>query len=301
LIGVLCADFCRAFSLGELVPEGRAFKGALQALGYVDGQNILLDYGGAGVPSNQLTRYAERLVRRNATVVLAIGLAASRVARTVTQTIPIVMVDVPEAVEFGVVDALARPGRNITGVTTPLAGLATKQLELLKEAVPGLARVAVLSNPVNAEHEPARKALQAAAVNGIALHFLEARSRSHEELDRVFTTVAKAGAGALLVLRDQVLFGGAVTLFAIQRRIPTISTSRVFTQGGGLMSYGPDEFEILRSAATYIDKLLKGRKPADLPVERPSRFAFGINWTTAKAIGLMIPPSLLLRADEVIE
>jgi putative tryptophan/tyrosine transport system substrate-binding protein len=105
----------------------------------------------------------------------------------------------------------------------------------------------------------------------------------------------------LLVLRDQVLFGGAVTLFAIQRRIPTISTSRVFTQGGGLMSYGPDEFEILRSAATYIDKLLKGRKPADLPVERPSRFAFGINWTTAKAIGLMIPPSLLLRADEVIE
>jgi putative tryptophan/tyrosine transport system substrate-binding protein len=164
LIGVLCAEFCRAFSQDERIPEGRAFKDALQALGYVDGQNILLDYGGAGVPSFQLTRYTERLVRRNATVVLAVGLAATRVARIVTQTIPIVMVDVPEAVEFAVVDPLARPGGNITGVTTPLASLATKQLELLMEAVPGLARVAVLVNPVDAEHEPARKALEAAAV-----------------------------------------------------------------------------------------------------------------------------------------
>jgi putative ABC transport system substrate-binding protein len=121
------------------------------------------------------------------------------------------MVDVPEAVEFGVVDTLARPGGNITGVTTPLAGLATKQLQLLMEAVPGLARVAVLSNPVNPEHEPARKALQAAAVKGLELHFVEARSQSHEELERVFTAVAKARAGAMLVLRDEVLFGGEVT------------------------------------------------------------------------------------------
>jgi putative ABC transport system substrate-binding protein len=211
LIGVLCAVFCRAFSQGERIPEGRAFKEALQALGYVDGQNILLDQGGAGVPSDQLIRYANRLVRRNASVMLAVGLAATRVARTATQRIPIVMVDVPEAVEFGVVDTLARPGGNITGVTTPLAGLATKQLQLLMEAVPGLARVAVLSNPVNPEHEPARKALQAAAVKGLELHFVEARSQSHEELERVFTAVAKARAGAMLVLRDEVLFGGEVT------------------------------------------------------------------------------------------
>lgn len=302
VVGILCARFCRAFSLWDVAPEGRLFRDTLREYGFVDGQNVLVDIGGAGVATDQLPRRAGQLIRRNAAVILAVGLTAALVAKRSTRTTPIVMVDVPDAVEFGLVASLARPGGNITGLTTPSDELVAKQLELLTEAVPRLSRVAVLSNPANPEYGPTRKALLAAAlVKGVELQFVEMQSGTRDDLDRVFSAIRDGRAGALLVLRDPVLSDPEVKLFALTQRIPTISTEANFVRGGGLMAYEPDPSEMVRRAATYVGRILKGRKPTDLPVERPSRFALVVNLSTAKAIGLTFPQSLLLRVDAVIQ
>ena len=224
-------------------------------------------------------------------------------AKNATETIPVVMIAVRDPVGTGLIASLARPGGNVTGVSG-YAGLeiVAKQLELLKETVPEIRRVAVLSNPTNAYHQLAIKELNVAAGSlGVQLQLLEARGPN--EFDGAFAAMAKERAGALLVLSD-IMFNGHGTRLAdlaASRRLPTANAVRESVEAGGLMSYGPSFLDSYRRSAAYVDKILKGDKPADLPVEQPTKFELVINLKTARAIGVTVPPTLLARADEVIE
>ncbi len=296
-IGLLCAVWCGASV--ETSPEGRAFLEGLREVGYVDGQNVFVDERAAGIAYGQLAAKATELVRLKVDVILAMeGVAAARAAKNATGTIPIVMVGVPDAVQFGLVASLARPGGNITGLTLPSAELAAKNLELLKEAVPGLSRVAVVWNSHNPEHVPAVKAVEIAARGlGLRLQPFEVRGR---DFDGAFSDITKWQAAGLLVLNDPVLYSGELTLLAIKNRLPTISQQRKLVAAGGLMSYGPNRLDMYQRAAAYVGKILKGTKPADLPAEEPTRFELVVNLTTAKGLGLEIPQSIIIRTDEVI-
>jgi putative tryptophan/tyrosine transport system substrate-binding protein len=302
-VGVLCATFCPSSSF-EL-PEYKAFLDALRGLGWVDGQSVVVDDRAAGVGFGWLGEAVARLVQLKVDVILAIeGAAAAQAARHATGTIPIVLVGVPDAVGLGLVASLARPGGNITGLTVPMAELAAKQLELLKDLIPSLSRVALLSNPDNPDHPPVVQSAQAAAQQ-VRVSLTSLQARRHNDLDGVLSAVSREGAGALLVLPDQEISGaragGRLTLLALQRRVPTISLYREFPVRGGLMSYGPSLPETYRRAARFVDRILRGTRPADLPVEQPLRYDLVVNLNTARSLGLTIPPSVLVRADEVIQ
>jgi len=224
-------------------------------------------------------------------------------ARNATETIPIVMIAVRDPVGIGLIASLARPGRNVTGVSG-YAGLeiVARQLELLKETVPRTRRVAVLSNPANAYHQLAiREVTVAARSLGVQLQLLEARGPN--QFDGAFAAMAKERVGALLVLSDAMLSSHRTRLadLAVRSRLPSAYAVRESVEAGGLMSYGPSFLDLYRRSAADVDKILKGAKPADLPVEQPTKFELVINLKTAKALGLTIPPSLLQRADQVIE
>ena len=301
-IGMLCATFCASSTF--LLPEHKAFLEALRRLGWVDGQTIFVDDRAAGVGFARLGDAAAELVRLKVAVILATDGAAAQAARHVTGTIPIVMVAVPDAVGRGLVATLARPGGNITGITVPMVELVGKQLGLLKDMIPSLSRVGLLSNPDNPDHPPVVQSAQAAARQArVQLTVLQARSP--HDFDGVLSTVSRAGAHALLVLSDQDISGdrggGALVFRALQRRVPTISLYRDFPARGGLMSYGPSLPEAYRRAAAFVDHILKGTRPADLPVEQPLRYELMLNLQAAKALGVTIPPSVLARADEIIQ
>jgi putative ABC transport system substrate-binding protein len=301
-IGMLCATFCASSIF--VLPEYQALLEALRGLGWVDGQTVIVDGRAAGVGFARLGEAAAELVRRKVAVILATDGAAAQAARHATGTIPIVMVGVPDAVGRGLVATLARPGGNITGLTVPMVELVGKQLGLLKDMIPSLSRVALLSNPDNPDHPPVVQSAQAAARQAkVQVTVLQARSP--RDFDGVFSAVSRAGAHALLVLSDQDISGerggGELVLRALQRRMPTISLHRDFPARGGLMSYGPSLSEAYRRAAAFVDHILKGTRPADLPVEQPLRYELMVNLQTAKALGLTIPPSVLARADEVIQ
>jgi len=297
-IGILCAVFCRAFSVG-LLPEGKAFEDSLSEHGYVDGDSIFLDRRGAGVAYDRLPGYATDLVRRKVDVILAEGWAAVQAAKLATRTIPVVMVAAGDPVETGLVASLARPGGNITGVTLPFGDLLAKQLELLKEIGPGVSHVVVLLNPNNPEHPRALKSMTpAASALGVRLEVVEVRTRGYTELEASVSRTAR-GRSALLVLDSE--RAGEVTLFAIKNGLPAVSFEHSFAAAGGLMTYGPNRFDLYRRTAVYLDRILKGASPADLPVQQPTRFDLIINLTTARALGLTVPPSILLRVDQVIE
>lgn len=272
--------------------------------GYVDGQNVMLDPKGIGDTPEQLPMLATRLVRRKVDVVVAIGAAAVLAAKRASAAVPVVMLDVPNAVELGLVAGLARPGGNVTGVTFPLAELSAKHMELLKQIAPARTSVSVLWNPATAYADLARRHAEAAGRSvGLQVRPLEIRDAGH--LDRVLAPVARERGGALLVVEnDQSLTGTwrrEINLFALKERGPVIAWSRAFAAGGALMSYGPDRAEMHRLAATTVAKILQGKRPADIPVEQPARYELVVNLATAKAIGVTIPPSLLARADEVIQ
>lgn len=294
-VGLLCATQCGAMMGG--------FEQGLRGLGYIDGHNIVVDLRGAGVPDDQLPRAAAELIRRKVDVIVAGGSSAAVwAAKRATTTIPIVMAISDEAVESGLIGSLSRPGGNITGLTVPQTDLLGKQLELLKEAMPGLSRVAVLWSPANPAHPSMLKKIGDSARSlGIRVEFLEVRGPI-PDFDGTFSAAASRHANAALVLSDYMLTrgGNRLTLVALQRRFPCVSTFSDFASGGGLMSYGPSLSEMLRQAAIYVDRILKGARPGDLPVEEPTRYELVINVTTAKALGLAIPESLLLRADQVI-
>jgi putative ABC transport system substrate-binding protein len=301
-IGLLCANFCDSVAANYARPMPDLQTALLDA-GYVDGRNLFIDYRGAGVADNQLDAAARRLVAQKVDVIVAAGTSAAvHAARRVTQSIPIVMVVSDDADQTAfVVGGLARPGGNVTGMTVPLGDLVTKQVQLLTEAVRGLSSLTIVSNPNNPGHPRAtRRAQEAAQSLGQRVSVVSVESPIG--LASASTEILKTRPGALLILPDPLLERGEVTLFAVTNRLPTMFTfSGPVATAGGLMAYGPNLPDLHRRAAVYIDKILKGSKPADLPIEQTATYAFVVNLQTAKALGLTIPPSLLQRADQVIE
>ena len=285
----------------EQEPLLEAFLEAMRALGYVEGQHFVMEYRAAEGQYERLPDLAAELVRLKVDVLLVTNTAAVLAAKHATTTIPIVMAGVAYPVESGLVSSLARPGGNITGLASLQHELIGKRLELLKAVLPTVSRVAVLWNPANPAHAVAvREADVATQALGVQLHLVEARGP--DAFDRAFAAMTRAHAGALLVLGDPLVFEHRRRLveLAVRSRLPTMHNIRPYVETGGLMAYGPRTTDLRRRAAVYVDKILKGAKPADLPVEQPTTFELIINLKTAEALGLTIPPTLLFQADEVI-
>jgi ABC-type uncharacterized transport system substrate-binding protein len=293
-----------AFSPAQPSPLLAAFEQTLRDLGYVEGRNILLEYRYAEGSEERLRDQAAELVQLPVDVIVAEGAAATRAAQHATRTIPIVMAGTADPVAQGFVASLAQPGGNITGLSFLVEELPGKRLEFLKEVVPQSTRIAVLANPAFPAHTSRMHNLTVAArALGLHLHVVEVRRA--DELADAFTAMTRAGADAVIALEDAVLLNGSrgrvVADLAAKSRLPVMYAWREWVVAGCLLSYGPNELDTNRRAAVYVDKLLKGAKPADLPVEQPIKYDLVINLKTAKALGITIPPSLLLLADEVIQ
>jgi putative ABC transport system substrate-binding protein len=280
-----------------------AFQEGLRELGYDEGQNIAIAYRFADGKFDRLAELAAELVRLKVDVIVSVVTQASMAAKNATSTIPIVMVSVGDPLGSGLVASLARPGANITGTAAMAAEVIGKSLALLKEAIPNLSRVAVLWNPSNVVFQGQILRATEVAAQALAVELQICGVRGPDEIDGAFAAMSDAGAGALLVLPDPMLalHQTRIVDLANKRHLPSMYGLRDHAAVGGLMAYGPNYAQIYRRAAAYVDKILKGTKPADLPVEQPTKFEFVINLKTAKELGLTIPPSLLARADEVIE
>jgi putative tryptophan/tyrosine transport system substrate-binding protein len=279
-----------------------AFRQGLRELGYAEGRNIALEPRWAEGKYDRYPAIAADLVRLKVHVIVTIGGAATKAAKQVTKTIPIVMSLVTDPVESGLVGSLARPGGNVTGTSIMAPDLAGKQFELLKQAVPEVSRVALLWNPANPGGAvQLREAEAAARAVGVRLQALE--TRDPQEIDSAFAAMTRQRAGVLVVLADAILYNQRqqIAELAAKSRLPSASALREYVEAGGLIAYSADSLDLERRSATFVDKILKGAKPADLPVEQPTKFELIINLKTAKALGLTIPPSVLLRADQVID
>jgi putative ABC transport system substrate-binding protein len=289
-IGVLATEY----------PE--ALRQSLRDLGYIEGRNLVFEIRETRGRADRFNDYAVELARLKVDVIVGTNPAAVFGARRATATIPIVMVYTPDPVQLGLVASLARPGGNITGVTSLSVDLSVKQIQLLREAVPRASRIAMLWNPDSPWHPLVVKGLRDGQRGlGVPLQMLQIRGP--EEFDTAFQTLVRERAGAALALADPVTFAHRSRLadLATRHRIPLMGGLRAYTEAGCLMSYWADETELYRRAATYVDRILKGASPAGLPIEQPTTYQLVINLKTAKALGLTIPPSLLLRADQVIE
>jgi putative ABC transport system substrate-binding protein len=279
-----------------------AFRQGLRELGYVEGQNIVIESRWAEGRYDRLPQLAAELVRLKVDLIVTYAPPAIQAAKEATGTIPIVMAGIIDPVATGLVASLSRPGGNITGLSLMAPELVGKQLEVLKECLPRIARVALLGNPGNAGTAPqVRHAQDAARALGIQLLPMEARGPS--DIDKAFMTMSKEAVGAVIILIDVVLGDHRTRIadLAATHRLPVVYGVTDFVEAGGLMAYGPSFSDNWRRAAIYVDKILKGAKPGDLPIEQPTRFELIVNQRTAKVLGLTIPPSLLLRADHVIE
>jgi putative ABC transport system substrate-binding protein len=279
-----------------------AFLGRLEQLGYVEGRNLLLERRSAEGRNERYRMLAAELVNLKVDLILAPGTAAALAAKEATSTIPIVMVLAGDPVGTRLIASYARPGGNVTGTTSAGGEITAKQLELLKEIVPRVSRIAVLANPTTALHATLLKDLEIAARTlRVSLHPFDVKTP--QELDRALTAIARERLGALIPLDDPLMFQERrrIAEFALRQRLPAASFQRFFTEAGSLFSYGPSFTDLFRRAATYVDRILKGAKPADLPVEQPTTFELVINQKTAKALGLKIAPALLQRADHIIE
>ena len=292
-VGVLVTDLIGNISLPILVQ-------GLRDLGYVDGKNIVIAVRSAGGMPAALSARAAELVQMKVDVIYATGPAAIAAAREATSTIPIVALDLEtDPVEAGWARNLARPGGNLTGLFLDVPGLAAKWLELLKEAAPAVRRIALLwdSSTGSAQMNAAKAA---APGFGFEMHVVEVRAAS--DLDAALSAGVRAGASAIVMLSSPLISTSATQLaeFTVKRRIPAISPFRRFAEAGGLISYGPDFDDFRARSASYVDKVLKGAKAGDLPIQQPTKFELVINLRTAKMLGIVIPQSLLLRADEVV-
>jgi putative ABC transport system substrate-binding protein len=289
--------------LGDVPPFlDEAFREGLRELGYVDGQNIRIEYRFPEGKYERLPGLAAELVRLKVDVIVAASPPATEAAKQATSTIPIVFTVSGDPVADGFVASLARPGANITGLATIGPELIGKQLELLKRIAPKVSRVAVLQNPSTKPTPSAwRQAEGAARALGLELHVLEAHTPTG--IEAAFAAMRGQRADGLLVLRDAVFRTQRVQIaeLASKNRLPAVYGLREQAEAGGLMAYGASVPQLFRRAATYVDKILKGAKPADLPVEQPTTFELVINLKTAKALGMTIPPSLLRQADYVIQ
>jgi putative ABC transport system substrate-binding protein len=285
------------------VPIWEAFRHGLRDLGYVEGQNLVIEFRSAEGHVERLPALAAELVQRNVDVLVAGGPeAVLRAARDATSTIPIVMVAVDyDPIARGYIAGLPRPGGQITGLFLQQIEVTSKCLELLKDTFPLVTRVAVLWDAISADQF--RAAEGAARMVGVQLHSLELRNPPAYDYASALAAAAREGANALLVLRSP-LFGrdrDRIIALAAQHRLPIMSSVLSLPEAGALMAYGADPVEMYRRAATYVDKILKGAKPADLPVEQPTKFTLILNLKTAEALGITIPPTLLILADKVIK
>jgi putative ABC transport system substrate-binding protein len=283
-------------------PPLEIFRTSLRDLGYVEGKNLIIDWKFSEEHNNPLPALANELVRANVDIIFAINTPAALAAKNATTSIPIVVTRVSDPIRTGLIASLAKPGGNLTGLTTISEELEGKRLELLREALPGLLRVAVLWNEANSGHAlNVREMEKAGPPLGLQVYLLGLKRA--DELPAVLQTAIKVQAGALFVIDDLVIssFQTRILDFASKNKLPVISQFREFTEAGGLMAYGPGNDEMFRRAAVYIDKILKGGKPSDIPVERPTKFNLIINLKAAKSLGLTVPPTFIARADEVIE
>jgi len=278
-----------------------AFRQGLRDFGYVEGKNIIIEWRSAEGKFDRLPALAAELVRLKVDVIVTAGPIPTRAAKEVTSTIPIIMTQDPDPVGNGFVASLARPGGNITGLSTLAPELSGKQLELLKEIIPKLTRVAVFGTSTRAGNAQALKEIElAAGAFKVKLQYLDVLDP--KDIETAFQGATKGRAEAVLVLQSAVFFSQRTQIaeLAIKSRLPAIYYTTEFVEAGGLMSYATSYTDLFRRAATYVDKILKGRTPSDLPVEQPMKFEFVVNLKAAKQIGLTIPPNVLVRADKVI-
>ncbi|HEV8674386.1 MAG TPA: ABC transporter substrate-binding protein [Methylomirabilota bacterium] len=273
-----------------------AFRQGMRQLGYVEGQTVVFEARGADGKNERLPALAAELVRLKPDVIVTASNFAAQAAHQATATIPIVTAS-GDPLAIGLVTNLARPGGNVTGVTSQTVELSAKRLDLARELVPGASRLGILGtgSSIIRETETAARAL------GIRLDVVGVRSPA--ELDGAFSTIARRRPGVLIVAPSSAFFGERrrVAELAVKHRLPTVHASQEYAEAGGLIAYGTDLAALFRRAAVYVDKILKGAKPGDLPIEQPTKFELVINLKTAKALGLTIPPSVLARADEIIE
>jgi putative ABC transport system substrate-binding protein len=306
-LGAAAQPTSRVPRIGYLAPTAEplveGFRRGLRELGYVEGQNVVIVYRSAEGRFDRLPGLAAEMVRENVDVIAAEVTQASHAAKNATRTIPIVMLGVGDPVGAGLIQSLSRPGGNVTGTSGIAVAVAGKSLQLLTEAVPGVSRVAILWNPANAvfQAQMLRETEAAARTLRVELRLVEARSPG--DLESALRAMSGQGASAILILPDPVFATHRARLVELVAKtgLPAMHGVRQAAEAGGLMSYGPNYFELGMRGAYYVDKILKGAKPADLPVEQPTKFELVINLKTAKTLGLTIPPSVLVRADEVIQ
>ena len=293
--------------LGPESPSGfevriEALRAGLRDLGYVEGKNIVIEFRWAEGNYDRLPGLAAELVQIKVNVIVASATPAVSAARKATSAIPIIMVNVGDPVGSGLINSLAAPGGNITGVTNVTGELSPKHLEMLHSMAPKVSRVAVLVNPANSTHASPLKEIQAAAKMA-TVKILPVEARNPQEIENGFRMMVRENAGAFIVLGDPFFNQQRrqIAELAARNRLPSIGPNREYAEAGMLLSYGVNRAENFRRAATYVDKIFKGAKPGDLPAEQPTKFELVINGKTAKALGLKIPPSLLIMADKVIE
>jgi putative ABC transport system substrate-binding protein len=274
----------------------------LRELGYLEGKNIVIEQRHAAGRSEKLTELLAELIRLKVDILVAAGDPAAHAAKDATSTIPIVMVSSPDPVGTGLIASLAHPGGNVTGLSDFHAGVITKRFEVLKDVVPLMSRVAVLLNPANRSNTLQLKDIQATAP-AFRVTIISLEAKGPDDIDGTFAAIGKERPGALLVVGDKLFASQQNRIFEFvgKSRLPAIYSQRGYVEAGGLMSYGTNFADQYRRVATYVDKILKGAKPADLPVEQPTKFELVVNLKAAKQIGLTVPPSVLFRADKVIK
>jgi putative ABC transport system substrate-binding protein len=310
LLAVPCAAAAppagKVWRIGYLIAGSggidEAFRHGLRDLGYVEGQNLTIEYRHADNQRERLPDLAAELARLPVDVIVVAGENAARAAQQATRTIPIVLTAGADPMGIGLVASLARPEGNLTGLSLMSAELEGKRLELLKEAVPTASRVGVLFNPASTNAIRLWRETESAARSlGVQLHALEVRQA--DELEHAFAAATSAGVGALIVWRNFLMetHRTRILQLASQRRLPVMAELREYVDDGGLMFYGPSLPDAFRRAATYVDKILQGAAPADLPIEQPTKFELVLNRKTAQALGITFPPTLLILADEVIQ
>jgi putative ABC transport system substrate-binding protein len=279
-----------------------AFRQGLRDLGYVEGRNIAIEYRWAEGKPERMRELAEELVRLKVDVIMAPSSIYTGAAKRVTSTIPIVFMSHADPLRTGHVASLARPGGNVTGLSIMMTDTNVKGLELFKEAVPAISRVAVIWNPATPSHGPGLKAIELAGPS-LGLRILPVPVRAATEYESAFSTMVRERADGVLVLSTPLFIAGARRLaeLALAHKLPSLFGPKHHVEAGGLMSYSPDRPDLYRRAATFVDKILKGARPADLPVEQPTKFELVINVKTAKALGFTITPSVLARADQVMQ
>jgi putative ABC transport system substrate-binding protein len=294
-------EYLSATSLSAIAGRTESFRQGLRELGFVEGKNIVIEWRSSEGKTDRLPGLAAELVRLKVDIIVSGGPTATRSVKEATSTIPIVMAFDNDPVGSGFVVSLARPGGNITGLSTLAPEISGKQLELLKEIVPRLSRVGVLGTSTNPGNAQVLKEMElAAGAYGVQLQYLDVRDPN--DIETAFRAASKGRADAVVALASAFLISqqAQIAELAIKSRLPAIYERREYVEVGGLMAYGVSINDLDRRAATYVDKILKGRKPADLPVEQPTKFEFIINLKAAKQIGLTIPPNVLARADKVI-